>query len=191
MEEDEKQEEEEEVRSCRICLESTEDLQNILVAPCRCRGTSKWIHQHCLFLCRIQNPAYMNSCQICHFQYVFDREHAFLHDILMNPITSRWIAVTIIALFAFIDIYLLVKKKIHKSLFITVLSTWALWYYLVHFLENEHADDFRFVLMTADPLIGAVVGIKKLFYLLQSSIQRAALRYASTLQISVRNFHEV
>lgn len=35
------------VRSCRVCFESDES-ESSLISPCQCRGSSLYIHQHCL-----------------------------------------------------------------------------------------------------------------------------------------------
>jgi len=52
---------------CRICFEGGEDL----IAPCRCAGTSKWIHRSCLNRWRISgsNPRSLTNCCECGFQY--------------------------------------------------------------------------------------------------------------------------
>mmetsp|Transcript_29200 Transcript_29200/g.92036 ORF Transcript_29200/g.92036 Transcript_29200/m.92036 type:complete len:302 (-) Transcript_29200:62-967(-) len=48
--------------TCRLCFEGGGDL----IAPCLCRGTSKWIHRDCLNNWRVS--ALTNCCE-CGFQY--------------------------------------------------------------------------------------------------------------------------
>jgi len=52
-------------RECRICLVG--DNQDDLIAPCRCSGTSKWIHRECLDQWRA--TAARSSCAVCGFHY--------------------------------------------------------------------------------------------------------------------------
>lgn len=73
----------EEEPSCRYCLESTGEL----IAPCKCDGSSKWVHSECLeewrqtVLNRIMIPFRPNQydaafrCEICHGQYTLKDEH--------------------------------------------------------------------------------------------------------------------
>lgn len=54
--------------TCRLCFEpGGEDL----IAPCRCSGTSKWIHRRCLNKWRAtgRNTRAMTHCPSCAFQY--------------------------------------------------------------------------------------------------------------------------
>lgn len=53
---------------CRLCFESGGDL----IAPCSCKGSSKWIHRDCLDTWRAsgQNPRAMTHCCECGFQYL-------------------------------------------------------------------------------------------------------------------------
>ena len=41
--------------ACRICLESDQTPDDPLIAPCRCAGTTKWVHRGCLDEWRAQN----------------------------------------------------------------------------------------------------------------------------------------
>lgn len=35
-------------RACKFCLNEGYSENNLLIAPCRCTGTMKWIHYKCL-----------------------------------------------------------------------------------------------------------------------------------------------
>ena len=43
-----------EERTCRLCFGGEED--GPLVQPCACRGTAKWVHNHCLEAWRRTSP---------------------------------------------------------------------------------------------------------------------------------------
>lgn len=54
-------------RACRVCFEGGGDL----IAPCACRGSSRWIHRECLNSWRVRgsNPRALTNCCECGFQY--------------------------------------------------------------------------------------------------------------------------
>lgn len=60
-------------RLCRICLES--DHPEDLIAPCLCKGSSKWVHRTCLDLWRTheQDRAFA-TCTECQFQYRYEKQ---------------------------------------------------------------------------------------------------------------------
>ena len=54
---------------CRICF-GVDYIDN-MITPCRCRGTSKYVHRNCLNLWRALgiNPRARSHCTICNFEY--------------------------------------------------------------------------------------------------------------------------
>jgi len=62
-------------RLCRICLEG--DHPHDLIAPCRCKGSSKWVHRDCLDLWRTheQDRAF-GRCTECQFVYRYEQQPA-------------------------------------------------------------------------------------------------------------------
>ena len=55
-------------KQCRICLE--EDGEEDMIAPCRCKGTSKWVHRACLDRWRYtKEDRAFSKCTECHFEY--------------------------------------------------------------------------------------------------------------------------
>ncbi len=54
---------------CRICLES--DPLDTLVSPCRCMGSSRWVHRGCLlrWFTSTSNEDNLRRCEICHAEY--------------------------------------------------------------------------------------------------------------------------
>ncbi|KAG7338913.1 ring-variant domain containing protein [Nitzschia inconspicua] len=56
------------VRTCRICLE--EDAIETMIAPCKCKGSSKWVHRDCLDEWRLQeSDRAFSKCTECLFDY--------------------------------------------------------------------------------------------------------------------------
>ncbi|KAK3839584.1 MAG: hypothetical protein JOS17DRAFT_194852 [Linnemannia elongata] len=64
---------------CRICLD---DDPHGLYSPCRCRGSIKFVHSHCLTRWRKSLMAHgrdesANSCTMCGFNYVLKKRARF------------------------------------------------------------------------------------------------------------------
>ena len=75
-------------RECRICFEE-ETENNILIWPCKCRGTSKYVHEKCLNQWRYENidrPAF-ELCMECRYKYRFNNvyPHEFYSHIPVKP----------------------------------------------------------------------------------------------------------
>lgn len=68
--------------TCRICFEEGGEL----IAPCLCKGSSKWIHRDCLNHWRVSgsNPRALTNCCECGFQY-----HMRLERIISGDGESR------------------------------------------------------------------------------------------------------
>jgi E3 ubiquitin-protein ligase MARCH1/8 len=51
---------------CRVCLEPEFD-NNVLIAPCRCIGSAKYIHEECLktWLLSLDEDIANTYCEIC------------------------------------------------------------------------------------------------------------------------------
>ena len=58
---------------CRICLE--DGLEEQLISPCSCDGTSKWVHESCLQRWREETVGRDSSrrCEICRAYYLIER----------------------------------------------------------------------------------------------------------------------
>lgn len=61
------------VRQCRICLLDTESRRKQLISPCRCTGTVRHVHQHCLAhwieVSQRKMGAGPPQCELCGFRY--------------------------------------------------------------------------------------------------------------------------
>ena len=53
--------------TCRICLDDTIDDE--LFSPCRCTGSSKYVHISCLNKWRNEDLSNRNRCEICLYDY--------------------------------------------------------------------------------------------------------------------------
>lgn len=64
-----------EKKECRICF--TDDNQDNFINPCRCSGTSKWVHKECLSQWRSlsTNPEAYTKCMECNTNYNFRQEN--------------------------------------------------------------------------------------------------------------------
>ena len=73
-------------KTCRICL-STQTPEERLISPCKCRGTSKWIHLSCLNQWRraSRNSKSYYRCDQCHYEYSFRRTD--LAELLLSQYT--------------------------------------------------------------------------------------------------------
>lgn len=58
--------------TCRICFD--EDVALNMIAPCKCAGTSKYVHRRCLDTWRAQDPSSDNfrRCNSCRFVYLLE-----------------------------------------------------------------------------------------------------------------------
>jgi hypothetical protein len=55
--------------TCRICLD--DDLADNMIYPCKCKGTAKYVHKHCLNEWRTTTTNRENfyRCEMCHYRY--------------------------------------------------------------------------------------------------------------------------
>ncbi|GIL98217.1 hypothetical protein Vretimale_3633, partial [Volvox reticuliferus] len=75
--------------TCRICMDEEFDpISNPLISPCKCSGSTKYVHRQCLLKWRSMKSgtqAYYR-CEICHYRYQFRR--LWWAQVLGHPITS-------------------------------------------------------------------------------------------------------
>ncbi|XP_063715403.1 E3 ubiquitin-protein ligase MARCHF5-like [Symsagittifera roscoffensis] len=87
-------------RSCWVCFATDEDFESIdeysggWLKPCKCRNTTKWVHQHCLqrWIDEKQrgNPSIKVACPQCSYPYVinFPKQSNFIRFLEMY---EKWI----------------------------------------------------------------------------------------------------
>ncbi|GAA5952050.1 hypothetical protein JCM10213_005349 [Rhodosporidiobolus nylandii] len=57
--------------ACRICLDGPDDSLGRLFVPCRCSGTARFVHEHCLDSWRCSHSAGFEKCTMCGAAYRF------------------------------------------------------------------------------------------------------------------------
>ncbi|GAA5907965.1 E3 ubiquitin-protein ligase MARCH [Sporobolomyces salmoneus] len=75
-------EERTEEKMCRICFDSEDESLGRLFSPCRCRGSSRYVHTECLAAWRkaTQNSSSFYRCPSCLYEYRFRR--AFVGNLI-------------------------------------------------------------------------------------------------------------
>jgi len=71
-------------KQCRICLE-IDDIDD-MIAPCKCSGTSKYVHRNCLNQWRSMNTSniHFTQCAECHFNYRIIEDNTRCNHIFMS-----------------------------------------------------------------------------------------------------------
>ena len=79
------------VKECRICFEEETD-SNPFIQPCKCSGTSKYIHLSCLEKWRSQceNPEARKKCMECGTKYLISKKYPleinpFEKNVVLSP----------------------------------------------------------------------------------------------------------
>ena len=120
------------MEDCRVCLE-TDTIEN-LIAPCRCKGTQKYIHRHCLDSWREAGDIrHYSKCNECRYDYKFTNSESLPNSIahgaevtlhiLMYIVTTIAIVVLIVTEFHIIDHLF---NKIFSNMFGNGWSTYLL-----------------------------------------------------------------
>ena len=103
--------------SCRICLEPGE--REELIAPCSCRGTSKYVHPECLHTWRYLHPARASQCTTCGASFLIrldpETSPSYLSSMYIRMICCTRAAIIFIL-----------------SLLPTILLLWLIYYDVVH-----------------------------------------------------------
>ena len=88
-------------QSCRICLEN--DSANNMVYPCKCSGTSKYVHKTCLNQWRTlsNNPEARTKCFECNYEYKFRNSDNQIEDNLVCDEFLRGLATNLFGFLAF------------------------------------------------------------------------------------------
>ena len=66
-------------KMCRICYETENNGE--LVDPCKCSGSSKYVHQGCLlrWIETTTNPEAKKKCLTCRKKYVYEQKQEISH----------------------------------------------------------------------------------------------------------------
>lgn len=60
------------IKECKFCLEQSE--QDLMISPCDCKGTVKYVHVKCLENYHIQNEHKSDKCGMCKYIYKYTTE---------------------------------------------------------------------------------------------------------------------
>jgi hypothetical protein len=60
------------IKECKFCLEQSE--QDLMISPCDCKGTVKYVHIKCLENYHIQNEHKNDKCGMCNYIYNYTTE---------------------------------------------------------------------------------------------------------------------
>lgn len=88
-----------EIKECRICLES----EGNLFSPCLCKGSNAYIHEECLLKMREANPNHLSECPTCKYKYKIQK--TFISTVLCEEntiILSMIMSFLVVVLIAFI-----------------------------------------------------------------------------------------
>ncbi|CAD8055111.1 unnamed protein product [Paramecium sonneborni] len=59
-----------EIKTCRICLETEQDNDKPIIHPCKCKGSLGQVHEECLKTWIVtQNKQLFTQCEICKIEY--------------------------------------------------------------------------------------------------------------------------
>ena len=97
------------IPTCRICWEPQTDLSNVLISPCHCNGSMKWIHRDCL--AKWIETSKHKQCQECHYKYKYKEVYTHKwHKWIDNIYFSHGSTIVIIA--SFIYLFASIFRKI-------------------------------------------------------------------------------
>lgn len=109
---------------CRICLAETELSQDnklspdILISPCLCSGTVKWVHRGCLDRWRAENEGtpLEYRCELCHSAYAIETRSPGLLTYLWTQLSpwEKFFYFTELS-FAVITVIASVKAAVHRN----------------------------------------------------------------------------
>lgn len=88
----------EDARVCRICLSSEAEVEGQLVAPCKCRGSMKYVHSACLRTWRRQSFLSRGAdvCNVCGEAYLVDGKFLLTRLWLKHPAIVTSAAVSLL-----------------------------------------------------------------------------------------------
>ena len=123
---------------CRICFE--EDSPENMIIPCKCKGSSKYVHRSCLDSWRNVDTTSPNftRCNTCLFQYVYDNKHNkekikkyrfnILYDIFFVILAIFMFGIVIFMFISVIDL----KKESKVPHIVITLAIYIVYFYTVN-----------------------------------------------------------
>ena len=81
--------------TCRICLE--DDTDEELIHPCKCKGTSYFIHNSCLTKWRLSHPRSHHNfkkCELCKYKFKYYSNKKTFFPLYEYSVLKRIVTVT-------------------------------------------------------------------------------------------------
>jgi len=120
---------------CRICLD--ESNPELMISPCKCRGSVKWVHSNCLHYWFKNNSRNCQKCNSCNFKYQYQEESFFkkfiidVINLLMDNIHAYSCYVILFYIFFIIGVFLFNNIYYDFSLsFITEIGNLIIYFHL-------------------------------------------------------------
>ena len=108
------------IPTCRICWEPQKDLSDVLISPCHCNGSMKWIHRKCL--AKWIETSKHESCQECHYKYKFhevyaNKWHRLIDNLYFGHGITIFIILSLVYVFAsiFRKLASMILKRQHRN----------------------------------------------------------------------------
>ena len=153
--------------SCRIC--SDEDIISNLISPCKCKGSSKYVHRECLDLWRNRdgvNSKNFNQCYICNFKYGIEKQNKNEIELRKQneynkKIYSEYILLFIIALSLVIIILFLPK---YITIYLPLLFIYLLLIYVLIYDDIMNTNYLYFDYIVLVMYVILILSIDKNYY---------------------------
>lgn len=177
---------------CRICLEDEENI-DLLISPCRCNGTSKYVHTSCLETWRYQSisaPGFY-KCMECNENYIIlnndEIENQGIFDIFNNSmkvlyfelVISFFLNFFIYIIDVFINDYSLVKIFPYNTRLIEIMNNDVFYQTLFYLNFSMYIQNFIFVFIYILRCCLFVKNKKELSYLMIYDIFTIFIYYNS------------
>ena len=118
--------------SCRICLEPGERAE--LIAPCSCRGTSKFVHPECLHAWRFIQPSRAAQCTTCGASFLIRLDS----DTSQPFLSAMYIRISCCSRVAMVFIL---------SLLPVVFIFWLIYYDAIHNFDPPNLSTLQLILI--------------------------------------------
>tara|TARA_B100001063_G_C16777830_1_gene567273 strand:- start:2917 stop:3816 length:900 start_codon:yes stop_codon:yes gene_type:complete len=184
-----------ELFQCRICLEEEENI-DLLIAPCRCSGTSKYVHIECLRRWRYQdiNAPGFYRCMECNEEYIIldsdQRENTSIFYFFNHSKKVFYFQIMLsLPIYFFIyviDVYLSNYKLItlfpgwYDNSLLNIIKNQELYRDILYFNFSIFIQNYIFLLIYILRSLLFIKNKKTLFYLMFHNISVAFVYYNFT-----------
>lgn len=141
--------EEEEDPVCRYCLGNDNEEKNPLVAPCRCKGSMRYVHTECLEMWRSLGREALDKCTMCQYRYEYP-----LFDVASSRIIRLIALMTFLYLIdattLFFNTGRVANERVNQYLFYCyIFSVIVVWYPRILDYKGFRFNHPRFIRLSA------------------------------------------